>query len=307
MIGHQGNARILNNDTGDSLEQSLKLDDNQYLIALMIFLVAYTIFEIPSNYLLKKYKPSRWLAFLMLLWGIMTMTIAATRNYAGLLATRFFLGVFEAGLFPGLVYCLTFWYKPDERAFRVALILAGATLGGAFGSAIAFGIGQLNGAGGLEAWRWLFIIEGAPSVLLAPLIFLFYPDYPESVHWLSPDERALATARLHGVASLGHARITWAEARATLMEGRFYLHHASWIAYSVAFSSISLFAPTIVQGLGFTGLSAQLFTVPPYAIAFFVVVTIAWLADRYEARSWAAIGSFTVCGVSFLIQGAGPQ
>ena len=129
MIGHQGNARILNNDTGDSLEQNLKLDDNQYLIALMIFLVAYTIFEIPSNYLLKKYKPSRWLAFLMLLWGIITMTIAAARNYAGLLATRFFLGVFEAGLFPGIVYCLTFWYKPNERALRVAFISGCPTLG----------------------------------------------------------------------------------------------------------------------------------------------------------------------------------
>ena len=239
----------------------------------------------------------------MLLWGAMTMSIAGAKNYGGLVATRFLLGAAEAGLFPGLVYCLTFWYKPNERAFRVALILAGATLGGAFGSAIAFGIGKINGAGGLQAWRWLFLIEGLPSIALSPIILLYYPDYPETVRWLSDNERALATERIRGVASLGHAKLTWVDARDTLLDWRLYLHHLVWIAYSVAFSSISLFAPTIVQGLGFTGLGAQLFTVPPYAIAFVVVVTVAWLADRHEARSLAAIGSFTICGVSFLIQG----
>lgn len=270
----------------------------------MVFFVSYTVFEVPSNYLLKKFRPSRWFAFLMLVWGAMTMLIAATQNYGGLVATRFLLGAFEAGLFPGIVYCLTFWYKPNERAIRVALTLAGATLGGAFGSAIAYGIGTINGAHGLEAWRWLFLIEGAPACILAPLILLYYPDYPETVSWLSPEERKLAIERIRGVASLGHDAITWKDARDTLLDWRLYLHHLIWIAYSVAFSSISLFAPTIVQGLGFHGLSAQLFTVPPYAIAFCLVTTIAWIADRYEIRSWCSVCSFAICGVSFLIEGA---
>ncbi|KAH9929502.1 MFS general substrate transporter [Epithele typhae] len=299
-----GNARILNKNTGDDLLQTLHLSDNQYLIGLMVFFIAYTLFEVPSTYYLKKFRPSRWFSLLMLLWGAMTMTIAATQNFAGLIVTRFLLGAFEAGLFPGIVYCLTFWYKPSERAARIAFILAGATLGGAFGSAIAFGIGQINGAGGLQAWRWLMIIEGAPSVLAVPLIYFFYPDYPESVRWLSQEERELAAARIAGVASLGHAKLTWADARAALTDWRIYLHHALWVCYSVAFSSISLFAPTIVQGLGFEGLSAQLFTVPPYAIAFVVVLSVARLADRFEARAWAVCGSFLICGISFAIQGA---
>ncbi|KAI0745850.1 MFS general substrate transporter [Earliella scabrosa] len=301
-----GNAKILNSDTGDSLQQSLNLTENQYLIALMVFFVAYCVFETPSNYLLKRFKPSRWFAFLMVGWGAMTMLIAATRNYAGLVVTRFLLGVFEAGLFPGIVYCLTIWYKPDERAVRIALTLAGATLGGAFGSAIAYGIGQINGAHGLEAWRWLFLIEGAPACALAPLIYLFYPDYPETVSWLSPAERELAIQRIKGVASLGHEKITWKEARATLLDWRLYLHHYIWVAYSVGFSSISLFTPTVVQGLGFQGLRAQLFAVPPYAIAFGVVTTNAWIADRYEMRSWCSMGAFTICGVCFLVEGSLP-
>ncbi|TBU33896.1 MFS general substrate transporter [Dichomitus squalens] len=301
-----GNAKILNNDTGNSLQQSLRLTNNQYIIALMVFYVAYTVFEVPSNYLLKKYKPSRWFSFLMLAWGAMTMLIAATRNYGGLLATRFLLGMFEAGLFPGLIYCLTFWYKPNERAVRVALIVAGATLGGAFGSAIAFGIGTVNGAHGLEGWRWLFLIEGAASCFIAPFILWFYPDYPETVSWLSPEERELATERIKGVASLGHEAITWKDARDTLLDWRLYLHHWIWIAYSVGFSSISLFTPTIVQGLGFAGLRAQLFTVPPYALAFFVVTAVAWISDRFEMRAWAMAASFAICGISFVIEGSLP-
>ncbi|KAI0329739.1 MFS general substrate transporter [Cubamyces sp. BRFM 1775] len=297
-----GNAKILNSDTGDSLVQSLRLSDKQYLIALMVFFIAYALFETPSNYLLKKYKPSRWLAFLMFMWGAMTMIIAACQNFASLVALRFLLGAFEAGLFPGIVYCLTFWYKPNERAVRVALIVACATLGGAFGGAIAFGVGKINGARGLEAWRWLFIFEGVPSCVCAVFTYFVFPDYPETVPWLSPAERELATARIRGVASLGHHQLTWAEARETLVEWRLYVHYLLFVAFSVGFASMSLFAPTIVQGLGYEGLSAQLFTVPPYAIGFVVCVAVAWVSDRYEMRALGAAFSFFVCAIAFLIE-----
>lgn len=261
----------------------------------------------------------------MLGWGLMTMVLGAVNNFAGLVVVRFLLGAFEAGLFPGIVYCLTFWYKPEERAIRTAFILACATLGappayppyptpqkyvtknitgGAFGGAIAFGVGHMNGVRGLEAWRWLFILEGLPSCLCALLVFLFYPDFPESAPWLTPAERTLAAARIAGVASLGHAPLTWADARATLLDARLYLHYLVYVAISVPFSSISLFAPTIVAGLGYDGLRAQLFTVPPYAIAFVVTVAVAWQADRREMRAWGAFWSLVVAGVAFLLQGA---
>ena len=279
------------------------MSNQQYLIALMIFIVAYTIFETPSNYMLKKFRPSRWLAFLMFGWGAMTMVLGAVHNFGGVVAVRFLLGMFEAGLFPGIVYCLTFWYKPEERALRVALILACATLGGAFGGAIAFAVGHMNGAQGLQAWRWLFIIEGAPSCAAALLTFFYFPNFPETEKWLSADERELAIERIKGVASLGHDKILWKDALQTLTDWRLYLHYLVYISISVPFSSISLFAPTIVLGLGYEGLNAQLFTVPPYAIAFVVTVVVSYFSDKYEMRSWGTFGSLVVAGVSFLIQG----
>ncbi|KAI0675233.1 MFS general substrate transporter [Trametes maxima] len=301
-----GNAKILNDTAADSLAQTLDLSDRQYTIALMIFFISYAIFETPSNYLLKKYKPSRWLAFLMFGWGATTMLTAACQNYGSLVALRFLLGAFEAGLFPGIVYLLTFWYKPNERAVRIALIVACATLGGAFGGAIAYGVGRIDRTRGLPAWRWLFLLEGAPCCLCAAAVFLFFPDFPETVRWLSPAERALATGRIRGVASLGHAPLSWADARATLADVRLYAHYLLFVAFSVGFASMSQFAPTIVQGLGYAGLGAQLFTVPPYALGFVVCVAVAWVSDRYEVRSLGAAAAFLVCGVSFLVEASLP-
>lgn len=174
---------------------------------------------------------------------------------------------------------------------------------GAFGGAIAFGVGHLNGVHGLQGWRWLFILEGAPSCVCAVFVFYCFPDFPETSKWLSDNERTLAVERLEGVASLGHANITWADAKATLLDGRLYLHHVLCMSFSVAFSSISLFAPTIVSGLGYEGLAAQLFTVPPYGIGFVVTLFVAWQSDKHQLRSWAAFSCFMAAGVSFLVAG----
>jgi MFS family permease len=193
----------------------------------MVFLIAYAIFEVPSNYFLKKLSPSKWISFLMFSWGIMTIGLGFTHNFAGITAVRFLLGTFEAGLFPGLVYYLTFWYRTSERSIRVAFILASATLAGAFGGAIAFGVGHMNGTHGMSAWRWLFIIEGIPSCLSSILVFFFLPDYPETVKWLSAEEKELATTRLASEGSKGHDQgLTWREAKETLCEWRLYAHYA---------------------------------------------------------------------------------
>ncbi|VDC01569.1 unnamed protein product [Peniophora sp. CBMAI 1063] len=299
-----GNAKVLNADTGDDLLQGTHTSAGQYLTALLLFIIAYTIFETPSNYMLKRFRPARWLALLMASWGTLTMCLGASHNFATLAAVRFLLGAFEAGLFPGMVYYLTFWYTPRERAVRAALILACATLAGAFGGAIAYGVGHMNGVAGLEAWRWLFILEGIPSVIYAAVILFILPNYPENETWLTEEERALAIGRLRGERSLGHARLTWADARATLTDWRLYLHYTVYISISVPFASISYFAPSVVAGLGYKGLDAQLWTVPPYAIAFVVTVFVAYLADKYEARSIASAISLVISGVAFIAEGA---
>ncbi|SJL17417.1 uncharacterized protein ARMOST_20967 [Armillaria ostoyae] len=156
-----GNVRILNADTGDSLLQVLKMMDNQFSLAAISSTVSYALFAIPSNYLLKCMSPQRWLPFIMFGWGATEMIMAISQNYSTLLGLRFLLGVFQAGLVPGMTYTFTIWYRLRERGVRQSLILATGPLGSAFGGVIAYAVGSL----GLEAWRWLFIIEGAPPCL----------------------------------------------------------------------------------------------------------------------------------------------
>ncbi|GFF91186.1 MFS transporter, putative [Aspergillus udagawae] len=280
-----GNAKILNHDTHNDLLTETKMTSYQYTIALMVFLIAYALFEVPSNYFLKKLRPSRWIAFLMLSWGACTMGLGGAHNFAQVTGLRFLLGVMEAGLFPGLVYYLTFWYRHSERSMRVALILASATLAGAFGGAVAYGVGHMNQVHGLSAWRWLFIIEGAPSCASAVLVWFFLPDYPESARWLTQEERDLAAQRLRTEGSKGEAKaMTWEDAKAVLTDWRLYAHYAIYFGISAPFSSLSLFTPAITSGLGYTNLRAQLMTVPPWAVAYVVTTTAAWSADHFNSR-----------------------
>lgn len=328
-----GNAKILNSSTHDDLMSETGMTNYQYTISLMVFLVAYGLFEVPSNgtpappptspsycctylvassdgtslVLLKKLRPSRWIAILMFGWGACSMGLSGAHNYGTVVGVRFALGVFEAGLFPGLVYYLTFWYKSDERSIRVAFILASATLAGAFGGAIAYGVGHMNQAQGISAWRWLFIIEGAPSCLSALFVLFFLPDYPETVKWLSGEERALALRRLRVEGSKGlHGSDWWEDTRATLVDWRLWGHYAVYFGISAPFSSLSLFTPSITAGLGYEDLQAQLMTVPPYAVAYVVQILVSWSADHFNSRGMHSAAVATVGACGFLASAALP-
>jgi MFS family permease len=123
----------MNSETKNDLMTETHISNTEYAIALMVFLIAYTIFEVPANTFLKRMGPSKWFALLLCCWGTISMCLGAVQNYAGITAARFMLGVFEAGLAPGLAYYISFWYRANERSIRLAFIYSTATLAGAFG------------------------------------------------------------------------------------------------------------------------------------------------------------------------------
>lgn len=129
-----GNARI------EGLVDDLHITGNEYLTGLTLFFVGYVIFEVPCNIILKLWTPRMWLPTLTLAWGIVSTLMGVTQNKAGFFAVRFFLGVSESGLFPGIVYYLSLWYRREERHYRVALFFSAAALAGAFGGILAWGI-----------------------------------------------------------------------------------------------------------------------------------------------------------------------
>jgi MFS family permease len=201
------------NVAGMSVE--LGLEGHEYNNALVIFFAPYIFFEIPSNILLKKFKPHVWLSACMFLFGLTTTLQGVVTNYSGLLATRFFLGVFESGMFPGCFYLLSSWYLRTEAQRRYSFFFSSTTLAGAFAGLLAAAIGKMDGVAGYQGWRWvsvtrgftytrmvadkiwqIFILEGILTCAVSAAFFFVIPDFPEDVKWLSEEERTYVVNRL---------------------------------------------------------------------------------------------------------------
>ena len=180
------------------LEKDLGLVGTEYQTCVSILFVGYLLMQIPSNLFLNKIgKPALYLPTVMIIWGIISAATAGTQNFGGLLAVRFFLGFVEAAYFPGCLFFLSSWYTRKELGFRTAMLYSGSLISGAFSGLIAAGITSgLNGARGLLAWRWLFIIEGSVTVVIAFAAFFLLPNFPRTTTWLTEEERQLAIWRL---------------------------------------------------------------------------------------------------------------
>ena len=156
-----GNAAVF------GLAEELGLNSNKYNVALAIFFVPYCVFEIPSNILMKKFKPRIWLPANMFMFGLVTILQGIVQNYSGLLTTRFFLGLFETGMFPGCFYLLSFWYRRQEAQKRFSFFFSSTTLAGAFGGLLAAGIGKMDGLRGYAGWRWVKFEEHMIQYLMS--------------------------------------------------------------------------------------------------------------------------------------------
>ncbi|KAL8953602.1 MAG: hypothetical protein Q9222_000528 [Ikaeria aurantiellina] len=206
-----GNARI------EGLEKSLGIPpkSNGYNIALFSFTIPYVLFEVPANMLLKKIKPQMWLSGLMFCWGICTMGQGFTQNLGGLATCRALMGLFESGFVPGTeaaferklgqtradgspgcAYLIASYYKRHEFQFRYSIFFSAAILAGAFSGFLAYLLAKMDGAGGYEGWRWIFIIEGLMTVVISAIAFFLIAPWPEECKFLKPDEKALLLKRL---------------------------------------------------------------------------------------------------------------
>lgn len=151
-----------------------------YNVALAVFFPFYVAAEIPSNMMLKKLRPSVWFTAIMIAWAACTTLMGVVENYSGLLAARMFLGIAEGGLFPGVTFYITMWYRRHECGLRMALFFSAATAAGAFGGLLARGITEMAGVGGRPGWSWIFIIEGLLTLLVACVAYWVINDYPKT-------------------------------------------------------------------------------------------------------------------------------
>ncbi|KAJ6283144.1 major facilitator superfamily domain-containing protein [Bipolaris maydis] len=298
------NARI------EGLTKDLKMTGNQYLTGLTLYFVGYVLFEIPCNIVLKRTTPRFWLPTLTVAWGVVATLIGIVQNLTGFLIVRFFLGVTESGLFPGVVYYLSMWYKRNERQYRISLFFSCASLAGAFGGILAYGIAHMRGVAGQPGWRWIFILEGIATVLIGIIAYWFISNYPSTVSWLSPKERTFLQARLKADSdATNDEAFSWDQVILAAKDIKVWLYAFGFHTMSLPLYTLSLFLPTIIKDMGYTSAQSQLLTIPPYALATLFTILIAILSERYARRAAFILftSSLAIIGYIILLANTNPR
>ncbi|KAI1793868.1 MFS general substrate transporter [Ganoderma leucocontextum] len=295
--GSIGNARLYH------MADDLHITDKQYLIALTVFFFPYSLFEPPSNVALKKLRPSIWLSFIMLVWGIAMALHGVITNYAGLVGLRFLLGLAEAGLYPGVVFYMSCWYQRDELGARVGVFFSSATIAGAFSGLLAAAIAKMDGVGGKPGWAWIFILEGLFTIICAIASFFILSDFPDTAKFLTEMERVWVVRRLQADMkfSAGGESFKMKYVWQALSDWNTWLAMGIYMGFDGPLFAFSLFTPTIINQLGFQATAANLLSVPVYAWACIMTVVVGFWGDRVKCRAWINLGLFGSGLVGYII------
>ncbi|KAI0356827.1 MFS general substrate transporter [Trametes cingulata] len=298
--GGIGNAKL------QGLTTQLGLTGEKYNIALAMYFVSYTVFTVPSNLVIKKLRPSKWLPGIMLIYGIVATLMGLVKTYPELVVVRTILGMAEAGLPPGVFYYITMWYPRHMVQYRIGLFWGGATFAGAFSGLLAFGISFMSGTGGLLGWSWIFIIEGLIGVVIAFTAFFVLYDFPDTASFLTPQERSYVVNRLkYDNSSVGEEEhFEWRQLWETVFDWRVLVCCLINMSVIAPVFGITLFLPSIINGFGFDTVTSQLLSIPPYVLATVTVIVWSKWSDILKMRSPFIFAGLLLGLVGFAINAA---
>ncbi|EGS21223.1 uncharacterized protein CTHT_0030700 [Thermochaetoides thermophila DSM 1495] len=283
-----GNARIAGMD--DDLQSSPPRED-WYEWSLTAFYLAYIGFEWMA--VLWRIIPAHvYVALIVFLWGLAASLQAVAVNYPMLIALRTLLGIGEAG-FTGVPFYLSFFFKREELAFRTAIFVSAAPLATSFASSLAWLILKAAEHSPIAPWRLLFLVEGFPSVLAAALAWNIIPDFPQTASYLTQREKKIARHRLQLERPLSRPRYSSRskssspifDSLSALLDPAAWLTSLILFLVNLAYSSLPVFLPTILQAMGHSALTSQALAAPPYLVAFIAVLLTAHASDKVGARS----------------------
>jgi len=282
-----------------TMDADLGLSDAAYGLGAGIFFFGYFLFEVPSNVIMEKVGARIWISRIMLTWGVVSMATAFVNSATSFYVLRFLLGLAEAGFFPGMVLYLTYWFPSPVRARLIAMFLAAVPLANVLGAPTSGFILEMEGILRLHGWQWLFLLEGAPSVLLGLLVLVLLPNGPKDAKWLNDDERGVITASLASEPKHDHTTLM-----PMFMDPRVWLLAIPDFGIVLALYGVNLWAPTIVKGMGFTNIETGFIVAAPYLVSMIVMVLWGMSSDARGERVWhiataATIGAIGLVGVAF--------
>ncbi|KIJ66637.1 hypothetical protein HYDPIDRAFT_129705 [Hydnomerulius pinastri MD-312] len=292
------------------LEEDLHMSGRQFNTLISVLYIGYVLMQTPSNIFIDRLqKPSFYISCCVLLWGLCSLGTGLSQSYHGALACRFFLGFCEAAFGPGSIFLLSRWYKRDELALRLAILTSGSSVSYAFGAIIAGGVMEfMDGQLGLAGWRWLFVLEGSATILVAFLGFFIIPDYPTTpASWLTPEERAIACTRMEeDVLTYDQEFVTTDKSKSgsiiieTLTDWKVW-----WLGIALACiyasGSFSNYFPTLSETMGYGPTVSLLLCAPPWLLATVSSLHLSRHSDSLRERFWHIVAPLLVGIAGFIL------
>jgi MFS transporter, ACS family, tartrate transporter len=285
------------------MKEQLRFSDSVYGFGAGIFFAGYFLFQVPSNMILAKTGARRWIATLMVLWGVISSAMLLVHSAGSFYLLRFLLGAAEAGFFPGVIYYLRGWFPPRARAGVVALFMAAGPVSGIVGGPISGVLLDWDRFGGLAGWQWMFLVEGIPAIGLGMAAWFYLADGPENARWLSPQEKGwlienVGTMKDRAPAKPHHTAPAW------FASPNLWRLAAVYFGLNTCTYGVSLWLPSVLKNLsGLPNLLLGVVSAAPYLVAASVMVLVGIHSDRTAERRWHMALSAFAGAVALLVAG----
>jgi MFS transporter, ACS family, tartrate transporter len=285
-----------------TMNKDLGLDAATYGMAAGAFFWGYFLFEVPSNLILEKVGARIWIARIMVTWGLLSGATAFSTGPWSFLTMRFLLGLAEAGLFPGMILFFTYWFPDWHRARIMAGFTVALPLAVAAGAPLSTALLELNGVLGIAGWKWMFIAEAVPTILVGIFFLFFVTDRPVQARWLSADERDWLVTTLDE-----ERKLIEAERKISLWqsfwEPKVLILTLNYFGIVTASLGLLLFLPQMVKQLGLTNMQVGWVSMIPYVFGALSMVLWGWLSDRMGERRWNLFWACMVAAIGLMIAG----
>jgi len=289
-----------------TMNRDLGIDAGLFGLAAGVFFLGYFLFELPSNLMLLRVGARRWIMLLMIAWGVISVATAFVPGPTLYIVFRFLLGAAEAGFYPGIILYLTFWLPPSVRSSVMGLFITGVPLANIVGSPISAQILLLDHSGGLKGWQWLFLLEGSPAILLGFCVLFLLPDRPETVAWLSPEEKQTLARDLQADAP-SHASKTHSPLDAFTAQPIVYGWSLAYFCLMIGLYGLGFWIPAVLASRGVALPHLGWASALPYLAAIAGMVLFSRNSDRRRERRLHLTAAYLVAAAGFLLAAFAPN